>query len=115
MFKFKILLCSLVIFAAKAGIPDCDVLRQIEIDETRNLIELYSHKIADLEKKISDDSNPELNSTRAKNNLLLKESDFEYLLNLFEHEVINTPTNFGLQKLGDAAALFRPEYSPPRN
>ena len=50
--------------------------------------------------------------TRSKSNVLVRQTDFEYLLNLLEREVLATPTNRALHDLGEEAAPFRSDYFP---
>jgi len=87
-------------------------MRNNEIEETKQLINLYETKIGELERQIQMLNDPELNMTRAKDNIDVKQTDFEYLLSLLEREVLATPSNRALHALGDEVDLFRSDYMP---
>ena len=56
--------------------------------------------------------NPERNVTRARENVDIKQTDYEYLLSLLEREVLATPTNRALHALGDDASPFKSNFLP---
>lgn len=64
----------------EAVTPD-QLLLDLEIEHTKEVISLYEQKIMQIHTKIA-------NETRS---LTMRDQEFEYLMNLAQNEVINTP------------------------
>jgi hypothetical protein len=55
------------------------------------MIDLYTNRIKELKDKIKNEIDPANNATRPKSNPLLKQEDFNYLVNQLGEEVNNAP------------------------
>ena len=83
-----------------------------EIKETKALIALYQQRVAEIRSKMEQDAEIQKRDVNAtKKNVLMKESDLEYLTNLVEREVIQTPTYSWIKSV-EGTDLYLPEYYP---
>ena len=83
-----------------------------EIKETKELIALYQKRVEEIRAKMGQEAESQTKNVNAtKKNVLMKASDLEYLSNLVEKEIIQTPTYKWIKGV-DGSDLYLPEYFP---
>ena len=105
--------CSIMVDPATT--PE-QLLVNLEIQKTREAIKFYEGKAKELEESIARSKEADLigNKTHT-HSLVLRNQDLEYLLNLNEHEIINTPENKIMAEIDDTKTFAHPHVASDAN
>ena len=88
------------------------LLVDLEIQKTREAIKFYESRVKEIEESIARSKEADVigNKTHT-HSLVLRDQDFEYLLNLNEHEIISTPENKIMAEIDETRTFAHP-YVP---
>ena len=92
------------------------LLVDLEIQKTREAIKFYEGKAKELEESIARSKEADIigNKTHT-HSLVLRDQDLEYLLNLNEHEIINTPENKIMTEIDETRTFAHPHVPSNAN